>query len=142
MIRKFRKNDLSIVMEIWLNTNIQTHDFISEKYWTDNYEMVKEMMPQAEVYVYEDDKVDRIDGFIGLTGDYIAGIFVRSGVRSKGIGKKLLDYVKAINPSLSLNVYQKNVRAICFYQREGFVIKSENIDYDTNEIEFVMGWSR
>lgn len=142
MIREFRKDDLSIVMQIWLDVNIQTHSFISKKYWTDNYEMVKEMLPQAELYVYEDEKTNQVQGFIGLTGDYIAGIFVREQARSQGIGKQLLNYVKDIKSSLSLSVYQKNTRAICFYQREHFVIQSENMDADTNEKEFVMAWSR
>ena len=38
--------------------------FISEQYWISNYERVKEMLPQAEVYVYEDDKM--IQGFLGV----------------------------------------------------------------------------
>ena len=47
--------------DIWLKTNLKAHDFIPEQYWTSNYESVKEMMLQAEVYVYEDDKM--IQGF-------------------------------------------------------------------------------
>ena len=39
-----------------------------------NYELVKEMMSQSEVYVYEDDKM--IQGFVGLNAEYIEGIFV------------------------------------------------------------------
>ena len=30
--------------------------------------------------------------------------------------------------SLQLNVYQKNARAISFYQREGFIIQCEGLD--------------
>ncbi len=104
--------------------------------------MVKEMLPQAELYVYKNDENNQIYGFVGLMDDYIAGIFVRKDVQSKGIGKQLLDYVKAIKLSLSLSVYQKNTRATYFYQRESFVIQSENIDDNTNEKEFVMTWSR
>ena len=98
MIREFRENDLDIIMQIWVETNIQAHNFIPKEYWINNYDMVKNMLPQAEVYVYEDDKTNQIDGFIGLADDYIAGIFVRNGVQSKGIGKQLLDYVKCIKP--------------------------------------------
>ena len=128
-------------MQIWLDTNIQAHNFILKDYWTDNYDMVKEMLPQAELYVYENDETNQIDGFVGLMDDYVAGIFVRKDVQSKGIGKQLLDYVKAIKLSLSLSVYEKNTRAIHFYQRESFVIQSESIDDNTDEIEFVMTWS-
>ena len=41
-----------------------------------------------------------------------------------------------------LSVYQKNTRAIAFYQREQFVIHSENIDDSTNEKEFIMVWNK
>mgnify|MGYP004563481437 FL=1 len=34
---------------------------------------MKEMMSQAEIYVYEDDKM--IQGFVGLSNEYIEGIF-------------------------------------------------------------------
>ncbi|MCM1263109.1 MAG: N-acetyltransferase [Butyrivibrio sp.] len=142
MIRAFRTHDLDTIMQIWLNTNIQTHSFISEKYWTDNYATVKDVLPQAEVYVYEDNDTQQIMGFIGLTGNYIAGIFIKETAQSNGIGKQLLNYVKKIKTNLSLNVYQKNTRAISFYQRERFFIKTENIDNSTNEKEFVMNWNK
>ncbi len=142
MIRPFRKNDLTAVMQIWLDTNTKAHNFIPKEYWGDNYATVKEMLPQAEVYVYEDDDTRQIMGFIGLTKNYIAGIFIKETVQSNGIGKQILNYVKRIKNNLSLSVYQKNERAILFYQREQFVIQSENIDISTNEKEFIMGWTK
>lgn len=141
MIRKLRENDLAAVMEIWLDSNIKAHYFIPKEYWISNYPAVKEMLPQAEVYVYEEEDTQQIIGFIGLTENYIAGIFVQENAQSRGIGKQLLNYVKEIKTTLSLKVYQKNVRAISFYQREQFIIQSENID-DNNEKEFIMSWKK
>lgn len=74
--------------------------------------------------------------------NYIAGIFVNKNNQSRGIGKQLLDYVKEIKETLNLSVYQKNIRAISFYQREQFVIQSEHIDDDNNEKEFIMTWNK
>lgn len=54
-----------------------------------NFDAVKEMLIQAEVYIYEDES--GIQGFIGLNGDHIEGIFVRRKVQSTGIGRQLLD---------------------------------------------------
>jgi putative acetyltransferase len=142
MIRTFRESDLSAVMEIWLDTNIKAHNFISKEYWTSNYEMVKEILPKAEIYVYEDDATNLIDGFIGLTDSYIAGLFVKETAQSKGIGKQLLDHVKSIKSNMSLSVYQENIRAVHFYQREQFQIQSENIYDNTNEKELIMIWSK
>lgn len=142
MIRAFEGNDLTAVMQIWLDTNIKAHYFISGEYWTGNYDAVKGALSQAEVYVYEDDTEKRIDGFIGLSDDYIEGIFVREGVRSQGIGKQLLDYAKRIKSNMSLRVYQENTRAIKFYQREQFAVQSESTDENTNQREYVMVWKR
>ena len=64
MIREFKIKDLERVMEIWLESNIDAHSFIDKKYWEDNYEMVKEILPSAEIYLYEENK--NILGFVGL----------------------------------------------------------------------------
>lgn len=138
MIRKMQNIDIDRVADIWLKTNLKAHYFIPEQYWTSNYESVKEMMSQAEVYVYEDDKM--IQGFIGVSDEYIEGIFVSDEMQSCGIGKMLLDYIKDKKDKLQLKVYQKNVRAMSFYQREGFTIQSEEMDEFTREKEYVMNW--
>ena len=142
MIRQFKKNDLSAVMQIWLDTNIKAHEFIPKEYWENNYEIVKEILPDAEIYVHVDDTAGFIDGFIGLTDNYIAGIFVKEDKQSKGIGKQLLNYVKNIKSNISLSVYQKNTKAVRFYKREQFQIVSESVDDITNEKEFIMEWNK
>ena len=92
MIRKFEKNDIDRVAELWLETNICAHDFISEMYWKDNFDMVKELFVQAEIYVYED--AHDIQGFVGLDGNYIAGIFVSEKMQSGGIGQAITGLCK------------------------------------------------
>ena len=138
MIRKLRKADINKVAEIWLDTNIKTHYFISAQYWKSNFELVKELLLQATVYVYEDKQ--EIQGFIGLSNEYIEGIFVSAEMQSQGIGKILLNYVKGKRNKLILNVYQKNTRAISFYQREGFEIQHSGLDEATGEKDYVMAW--
>ena len=140
MIRVLRDLDLPSVMEIWLEGNRKAHDFVPESYWAEHYGEVKEILPQAQVLVYEDEESGEILGFIGLTGSYIAGIFVKEAARSRGIGRQLLDHVKERKGELRLSVYQKNVRAAAFYEREGFKVEKEQTDSDTGEKEFVMRW--
>ena len=127
-------------MALWLDTNLKTHDFVPAEYWRSNFEPVKEMLPQAEVYVYE--SAGEIQGFVGLSGEYIEGIFVVDEMQSQGIGRRLLDHMKATKDTLYLSVYQKNTRAIRFYHREGFVIQREGLDESTGEKEFTMLWRR
>ena len=140
MIRELRKVDINKVAEIWLDTNIKTHYFISAQYWKSNFELVKELLLQATVYVYEDKQ--EIQSFIGLSNEYIEGIFVSAEMQSQGIGKILLNYVKGKRNKLILNVYQKNTRAISFYQREGFEIQYSGLDEATGEKDYVMAWQQ
>ncbi|WP_143316463.1 N-acetyltransferase [Clostridium sp. HBUAS56017] len=140
MIREFRTKDIDRIMQLWIDTNILAHNFIDSKYWQDNFEAVKEMMPKATIYVYE--KNGAIQAFIGLMESFVAGIFVSSNFQSKGIGKLLLDYSKSKHNELSLCVYKKNNDALRFYLREGFTISTEQVDENTGEIELVMKWKK
>ena len=47
MIRKMKSTDLDKVMDIWLFSNIQAHDFIPEEYWRSNWQQVRSMLPEA-----------------------------------------------------------------------------------------------
>lgn len=140
LIRAAKQDDIDKLMQIWLNTNIQAHNFVPQSYWENHFDKVKEMLPLSTIYVYENQK--EIQGFIGLTDDYIAGIFVCNHIQSTGIGKQLLDYIKNKKDRLTLTVYQKNTRAVKFYQRENFKIQSKNMDEHTGEREFFMLWER
>ena len=175
MIRQFVPEDLDEVMQIWLKTNQEAHNFISPDYWSSHYDMVKEMLPQAEIYVYEKNAgtageghegdaadicesdtcgadtcgfdtcgadIRRLAGFIGLTGDYIAGIFVEAEEQSRGVGKQLLVRAKQDRKRLTLQVYEKNERAVHFYQKEGFRVVYRDVDEGTGEAEYVMEWKR
>ena len=115
MIRKLREEDANRVIAIWLDTNVKTHYFISAAYWKNNLDFVKEALSQAEVYVYE--KNQNIQGFIGLNGEFIEGIFVSDTMQSQGIGGLLLNFIKMKRDRLCLRVYQKNERAIRLSKR-------------------------
>lgn len=49
-------------MEIWLEGNLKAHPFIKEEYWRQNYETVRAVLPNAEMYVFEKD--GEVQGFI------------------------------------------------------------------------------
>ena len=116
MIREFQRDDINKVADIWLDTNIKAHNFISAEYWKSNFKSVKEALSQAEVYVYEYDT--EIQGFIGLNDEYVEGIFVSGEMQSQGIGKILLNYAKDKRNKLFLNVYQKNARQYPFIREK------------------------
>ena len=130
MIRRMGKGDLDAVAAIWLDANREAHDFIPAAYWLGHFAEVRTALARAEVWVFETEARAEISGFIGLLGDYIAGIFVRREARSGGVGR------------LRLQVYRKNLRAAAFYRREGFRVLEEGVDPETGEAELLMEWRR
>ena len=140
MIRRFETRDLDEIMDLWLHANIESHSFIEADYWKKNYDMVRKLISEAEVYVAEEN--EEIQGFIGLTDTYIAGIFVKTTEQSKGIGTELLCTVMKHRDCLNLNVYKKNMRAVVFYQNRGFKIVNQKTDENTSEEEYTMEWHR
>lgn len=82
-------------------------------------------------YVYDDGVVK---GFIRINGDEIAKLFVEPVLQGKGIGAALLDFVLQEKGARWLWALEKNMRAIAFYQRHGFVLTGERkLEEDTTE---------
>lgn len=140
MVSKFQEKDISSVIQIWLDSNLEAHSFIDENYWKNKFDAVRNMILKSEIYVAEDG--NSINGFVGLIGNYIAGIFVKNEKRSQGIGKQLLDFIKCRQSSLTLDVFVKNTMAVDFYIREGFCIQNKHINYDTQEEEYTMLYNK
>ena len=142
MIRMQEESDWERVASIWLDANREAHDFIPDSYWLGHLEEVRTALAQAEVYVFADEARPGLLGFVGLQGDYIAGIFVRREAWSHGVGRQLLDHMKECHPRLSLRVYEKNQRAAAFYRREGFRLLETGVDPETGEAELLLEWRR
>lgn len=140
IIRKMRKDDIDVVVDIWYKASIQAHSFIPKKYWEDNKNLMKyKYLPISEVYLAVKDKA--VLGFIALVSDNLAAIFVEPKLQGEGIGSLLLDYAKSIRNVLWLKVYVKNKRAVHFYKKKGFKVKSKSTDSDTGEKELVLQWN-
>lgn len=101
--------------------NLEAHSFIDQHYWLSNYEQVKRQLAQATLFVATQSKT--IVGFLGITNNYIAGLFVDKRVRRQGVGRQLLDAVKAGRSELTLSVYEKIRRLTTFTTCKGFTRK-------------------
>ena len=77
-----------------------------------------------------------------MNTNYIEGIFVDTNSQHNGIGTLLLNKVKENRNNLILRVYKKNTNAINFYKKNDFIITNEDIDNDTDEIEYTMTWNK
>ena len=137
-IRKANIEDINRVMDIWLQANLEAHNFVDPSYWKDNFALVKQEIQSADVFVVE--VKNEIVGFAGLKEDYLAGIFFDQKVRHQGLGTELLNYLKHRYPQLILDVYQKNRAAVNFYQKNGFKIIQEKEYQNQNLNEYQMMW--
>ena len=139
-IRAFCKKDLERVVDIWYNSSIDTYNFISKDHWDSMKDKVRSKFLESKIYVYEEDSI--IKGFILIEDGYIDELYVDKKYRSNGIGKQLLNYVKSDYEELTLNIFQKNVDGIRFYQNNGFIVVEENTEDSTNEKGYFMKWHK
>lgn len=133
MIRLAERQDLDRIMEIWLEGNLQAHDFVDPAYWTGCLQEVREAIAQADVWVWDEN--GRVEAFAGMVEHYLAGLFVSGAQRGKGIGGLLLEHIKEQRFPLTLHVYSRNAGAVQFYERHGFGTISEYIDLETGQPE-------
>lgn len=102
------------------------HLFLDDWFYFDELRVIPMAKKYADnlagVYVYDDGAVK---GFVKVDGKEIKKLFVEPVLQSKGIGKKLLDYVVQNHNADFLWAFEKNERAIAFYERNGFHITKE-----------------
>lgn len=139
-ISQITQTELDTISDIWLTANKEAHEFISESYWDHNYAEVKKMLPEADLYLYYME--EEIVGFMGIMDDYIAGIFIKSSYRGKGIGKCLIKEAKGDYEKLELAVYKRNDAAYQFYIQQGFIVSVEQLEEENNEVEYIMTWTK
>ena len=140
IIRKPLPTEIEAIIKIWLDGNMQAHPFIQPDYWLNHTDYMRQVLPLSEVYVCE--VKGEIAGFIGLDGDYIAGLFVSKQYQSLGVGTTLIEFIKQQHFTLTLAVYKKNENVMQFYRKQNFVVIEERIDSNTNEAELLMSWNR
>ena len=139
-IQRMQPEQLDACMDIWLHSNLQAHAFIPASYWRGAASSVREALPCSEIWV--DLEGDTVRGFIGLQEDYIAGLFVAPAFRDKGVGGGLLVFSQKKHRALTLEVYERNGRALRFYQKHGFHLVEQHIDDATGETAYRMLWQK
>ena len=61
-------------------------------------------------------------GFIGCNGAQVEMLFVEPRCFRHGVGRALLEHVRALHPRLTLDVNEQNPQALAFYERQGFKV--------------------
>jgi GNAT superfamily N-acetyltransferase len=85
---------------------------------------------RGQVTVAEHD--GRVAGFLALNGDWVDHLYVDPPAQHRGLGSALLRHAQGRSATLQLWVFQRNTRAIAFYEHHGFAI-AELTDGARNE---------
>ncbi|EML2226150.1 TPA: N-acetyltransferase [Klebsiella aerogenes] len=140
MIQKWDATETGPLLELWLESTIYAHPFIAESYWQESLEVVRDVyLPAAATWVWQEN--DALKGFVSVMDSrFVGALFVAPQAIRHGIGRALLDEVKQHYDWLSLEVYQKNVRAVNFYHAQGFRIEDCAWQDDTQHPTWIMHW--
>ncbi len=139
-IRQAAEGDVSRIAEIMIfNNRINYYPiFKCDEYSFGELQVVtlaQEYLDNREVlgntYVYDD---GIIRGYIRVNGDEIHQLYVDPFFQSRGIGAQLLEFAVGKLGCSWLWALEKNVRAIDFYKRHGFMQTGEKVfEEDTTE---------
>ena len=134
MIRKHTEQDLEQIINVWDKSSSLAHPFLNstfvEKVKSD---MTNLYIPNSETWVYEID--NSIVGFISMLDNEIGGLFVLPDNHAKGIGTRLVDFIKKEHSDLEVEVFEKNHIGRAFYDKYGFKkIKNYNHKESGNEV--------
>lgn len=136
VMRRLSEKDIELALAIWLEGNLEAHSFIPAGYFKSNYDMVKSQMKEAEMYGFFEN--GELTGFIGIDGGHIEGLFVKKEYRKRGVGSALINHTLGLYNELTLEVYEKNLRAREFYKNLGFEEFDRQKGEATGEIQIEM----
>ena len=136
-IRLAREDDLARIAEIEVfNFRLNFYPiFLEDAYYFGELQVPHKMAayrPElAKFWVYDDGVVK---GFIRVEERQLKKLYVEPVLQGGGIGAELLQYAVDVLGVDHLWALEKNVRAIAFYARHGFVPSGERIpEEDTEE---------
>ncbi|MBC6366813.1 GNAT family N-acetyltransferase [Algoriphagus sp. AK58] len=137
-IHPYQSSDLSDVLVIWKQSASLAYPFLNAEFFLKEERRIsREYLPCCDTWICKD-HLGRSLGFITLIGNEIGGLFVLPEFQNQGIGKKLVEFISGNFPILWVEVFLKNQKGICFYEKMGFSFFEEKAHEETGEILFRM----
>lgn len=139
-IRKAGIQDASRIAEILIFTKRMNYREIFHNDRVSFGEM--QVYPLARDYIANPEKLENIwvyddefvKGMVHTEGRRLVELYVDSFFQNEGIGAKLIEYAIQAFDVRSLLVLEKNIRAIRFYQRHGFLLtQARQLEEGTTE---------
>jgi putative acetyltransferase len=117
---------------------VPSHQFLKPEF----IEKSEQRMRERSLLQFDTEVVDDggIRAFLCRNNSYIEALFVDPPYQRRGIGKRLLDHLKAHSKVIHLSVFAQNPRAIKFYQREEFWAVKVDEHRETGETVVLLKW--
>jgi putative acetyltransferase len=141
-LRPYRDSDEDAAIALWLKTWQQAYpsiDFAARvPWWRERWR--NELVPNAAIMVAEEDQT--LVGFVTIdTSAYLDQLVVAPDRWGSRLGDALVDEAKRLSPdSITLLVNQDNVRAIRFYERNGFIHAGTDVNPTSGRPVLKMIW--
>lgn len=143
LIRAAEKKDLSRIAEIFVfNNRTNYFPIFKDEYYSFSELQVVTVIENfenyigrlSETYVYDD---GIIRGFITVSDGEIQKLYTDTFFQGRGIGKLLLEFAVEKLNAYFLFALEKNVKAITFYKRNGFLQSNER-KYEEGTTEWLI----
>lgn len=121
-IRQYHPDDRDKLVDIWLRSVRETHNFLTEDDILSLLPLVRDtVLNQLELWVLCSCLGEPI-GFAGLAGSSLEGLFLDPHWTGQGGGKLLLIHTRQLKGPLTVDVNEQNPVALKFYESNGFQI--------------------
>lgn len=131
MIREYRTDDLSALLEVWADASAVGHPFLNAEFLeAERQNIARLYLPASETWVWEAD--GRVVGFISLMGVEIGGLFVDPTHHGRGIGRALVEHARGLREELEAEVFGDNALGRAFYAACGFIEIGDGIHPETS----------
>ena len=141
-LRPYRPEDEDAAIALWLESWQQAYpeiDFTARvPWWRERWR--SELVPNANIVVAE--RADALIGFVTIdVSGYLDQLVVSPGHWGSDLGNALVEEAKRLSPDrITLLVNTDNIRAIRFYQRNGFVPAGEDVNPTSGRPVLRMEW--
>jgi putative acetyltransferase len=142
-LRPYRDDDEDAAIALWLETWTKAYpsiDFAARvAWWRERWR--NELVPQASIIVAE--QAGALIGFVTIdsTG-YLDQLVVGTKHWGSELGNVLMSEARRLSPDgITLKVNADNVRAIRFYERNGFVHAGDDVNPTSKRLVLKMAWT-
>jgi putative acetyltransferase len=141
-LRPYRAEDEEAAIALWQRTWQQAYpsiDFAERlPWWRERWR--GELVPQSSIVVA--DQAGALVGFVTIDGDgYLDQLVVAPEQWGSDVARLLVDEAKRLSPEgITLHVNKDNIRAVRFYERNGFVCVGDGVNPTSGRPVLKMAW--